>query len=997
MKFDEYQKGGNELYKKLAKAVRDILEVAADGKTDVPRVQAYQNREKGIESLNRKLTKRGKLDAPDIGAEIKDLAGVRVILYTNIDCDRYLRSRLIVEALHVHWAETKAHYPNDENDGTRYEGIHYLVSLPDDVVAACGEYAALKGLRCEVQIQTLLAHAFAEASHDIIYKGDETAGFGGKARKDMVDRLNRTVDDHLKKAGYELDKVQADYENLAHGLELFDRRELNVLVACADNNERYERLKAIQDYLLPHYEDIGAVIGEVHRTLLSAVADARKTEKKAREIEGVGIEGLDADDVVRLVIQILTELRHVDIMASVNSFFALYKSETNKEIHQQILHGIETLASYNLQVWQQVGPGIQLYLGDVLEKMTDAEIDEIRPLAITIWRCLLSSEVDGTIWSGDTVTISQHAIPASDNIKAMRGMAIKGLTGLFDRSTSEGQRRSVISAFWKATQLPHQANYSNELLATAIHDITAIAGILLPRLAAMDYDEWEHIEKHLFREYKRFKPLAEVDKDTKGVRAEAQKLVAVIQDIRTKMNRSQNYIRYKTLVGYEGLFSRQWDQEDVDFAKIERFRKECAARFVSQINDGNAGKWLEFIRRCAATKSNDMATFPIFAEFLVLLGEKQPATAVRAIESGNADTLNFLPALLTGLSRSGAQADYQRIVGDFVKGGHHLSSIARSLRFKDKATVEETEALLAAGVKAKDELAVIECLASAVFNWPKLGDSVIGKVFLPALNWLTGRKDTRWVRGVWFLPHLTDFLGRFDAEQAQLALANLLHAVKIDHDIERILTIIASRHVGLVWAYFRDRLLIREDADAGSYEAVPYQLHDLPRVLASAPLSAVRELRSWFKAGDNMFQFTGGRLLHSTFPQCTPELAAAVLEVCNAWTSEDVDFAILALHNYSGEPTIHDVMKAVVCAVSDDDGRLGRVTMLVENTGGVWGEYGLVVALRERKALVDEWLKNADPKVRGFAERTIRHLDNRIATETRDADMRKEKRKRDTE
>ena len=90
-------------------------------------------------------------------------------------------------------------------------------------------------------------------------------------------------------------------------------------------------------------------------------------------------------------------------------------------------------------------------------------------------------------------------------------------------------------------------------------------------------------------------------------------------------------------------------------------------------------------------------------------------------------------------------------------------------------------------------------------------------------------------------------------------------------------------------------------------------------------------------------------------------------------------------------------MKAVVCAVSDDDGRLGRVTMLVENTGGVWGEYGLVVALRERKALVDEWLKNADPKVRGFAERTIRHLDNRIATETRDADMRKEKRKRDTE
>ena len=684
-------------------------------------------------------------------------------------------------------------------------------------------------------------------------------------------------------------------------------------------------------------------------------------------------------------------------MASVNSFVTLYKSETSKEIHRQILDGIKKLASYNLQAWRQVGPGIQLYLGDALAKMTEAEIDKIRPLAITIWRCLLSSEVDGTSWSGDTITISKGAVPVSDNIKAMRAMAIKGLTGLFDRSISEAQRRSVISVFWEATQLPHQANYSNELLATAINDMTTIAGILLPRLAAMDYDEWEHIENHLFREYKRFKPLAEADKDAKGVKVEAQELIVVIKDIRTRMNRNPNYIRYKTLVGYEGVFSWQWNQEDLDFAKIERFRKGRAARFVGQINDSNAGKWLEFIRRCAATKSSDMATFPIFVEFLVLLGEKQPATAVKAIDSGNADILNFLPALLTGLSKSKARADYQRIVGGFVKDGRHLSSIARSLCFKDEVTVEETESLLAAALKVDDELAVIECLTSAVYNWPKLGDAVIDKVFLPALIWLTERRDTRWVRGVWFLPQLTDFPRHFDAEQAQLILANLLHAATIDHDIERILTVIASRHVGLIWGYFRDRLLIREDADDGSYEAVPYQLHDLPRVLAADPLSAIRELRKWFKAGDNMFQFTGGRLLHSTFPQCTPELAAVVLEVCKAWTSEDVDFSLHALHNYSGEPAIHDVMKAIVRAVAVDDRRLGRVSVLVENTGGVWGEYGMVDALRERKALIKEWLTSENPRVKGFAERTIRHLDNRIATETRDANMRKERRKRDSE
>jgi len=41
------------------------------------------------------------------------------------------------------------------------------------------------------------------------------------------------------------------------------------------------------------------------------------------------------------------------------------------------------------------------------------------------------------------------------------------------------------------------------------------------------------------------------------------------------------------------------------------------------------------------------------------------------------------------------------------------------------------------------------------------------------------------------------------------------------------------------------------------------------------------------------------------------------------------------------------------------------------------------------------WLEDGDAKIRAFAERCIKHLDNRIATETRNADNQKERRKRD--
>jgi hypothetical protein len=81
----------------------------------------------------------------------------------------------------------------------------------------------------------------------------------------------------------------------------------------------------------------------------------------------------------------------------------------------------------------------------------------------------------------------------------------------------------------------------------------------------------------------------------------------------------------------------------------------------------------------------------------------------------------------------------------------------------------------------------------------------------------------------------------------------------------------------------------------------------------------------------------------------------------------------------------------------EDDKRLGSVEILLENTGVVSGEFGMVDAMRERKALMLEWMKDDNARIQSFASRCVRRLDNRIATEQRDAEMRKEQRKRDYE
>jgi ppGpp synthetase/RelA/SpoT-type nucleotidyltranferase len=122
------------------------------------------------------------MDSANIETEIKDLAGVRLIFYTNTDVDRFLDTRIIPELFTADWKETRIHHPTDENDQQRYQAIHYTVSLNPKQIAL-RKYAAFAGLRCEIQIQTVLNHAWAETYHDMIYKSRASEGFGAEARQ----------------------------------------------------------------------------------------------------------------------------------------------------------------------------------------------------------------------------------------------------------------------------------------------------------------------------------------------------------------------------------------------------------------------------------------------------------------------------------------------------------------------------------------------------------------------------------------------------------------------------------------------------------------------------------------------------------------------------------------------------------------------------------------------------------------------------------------------
>ena len=99
MKFDDYEKTYIGVYAEFAAFVRTLLKNAIAETEGLPRLQSTKSRAKAAESLKAKLEGRDILASDRIENEIKDLAGVRLIFYTETDVDRFLSSRLVPELL----------------------------------------------------------------------------------------------------------------------------------------------------------------------------------------------------------------------------------------------------------------------------------------------------------------------------------------------------------------------------------------------------------------------------------------------------------------------------------------------------------------------------------------------------------------------------------------------------------------------------------------------------------------------------------------------------------------------------------------------------------------------------------------------------------------------------------------------------------------------------------------------------------------------------------
>ena len=419
MNLDDYEKKCFSTYQAFAETVRLILEKALLATDNLPRPQSIQCRAKGIDSLRRRLAEAGTLDTQTLELDRRDLAGARVILYTNNDVDRFLGSSVIRDNFEIEEDSTKIHYPTQENKGTQYRAVHYTVRL-DKKRICLPEYARFAGLRCEIQVQTILNHAWSQTSHDVIYKDKLGDGFGQKAMEGIRRRFERVMDEYLIPAGFEIQKAQQEYERVLRGKELFDKDIVNLLDNAQNNNERYEILSRLKDYAIPNYDDLPEAYEGLKGPLVRAVRAARGTEPVPIETTFGPLDGFKADAVTRLVVEIVATLRYVDVVGTLRLLIDIYRDEPNDGIRTQIVNAVKRLSEYNIDAYERVGPMLQMELVDCLAGISTDAVDNIRPIALTIWTEALQSDITGATCKADSVIFRTGAVPSSDQLRIDR-------------------------------------------------------------------------------------------------------------------------------------------------------------------------------------------------------------------------------------------------------------------------------------------------------------------------------------------------------------------------------------------------------------------------------------------------------------------------------------------------------------------------------------------------------------------------------------------------
>ncbi|MEQ5791967.1 hypothetical protein J4E06_12935 [Muricauda sp. NFXS6] len=229
MNIQQIEKGFKEkieLYDTLGKNLVESIKILLK-KANI-KVLSITYRVKNTNSFLEKIERKSYSNPLE---EIEDICGIRIICYYQKDIEKI--KKIITKELKIHEStdkETKLKY-----DQFGYRSHHLIASVIKDWEIT-PSFRGLSNLKCEIQIRTVLMHAWAEIEHNLAYKNEAQTPSQFRRKIHRISAKLEEADEQFEELKIESEKYQKELSKEIAKSNQEIELNLDTLQAFMDNN-----------------------------------------------------------------------------------------------------------------------------------------------------------------------------------------------------------------------------------------------------------------------------------------------------------------------------------------------------------------------------------------------------------------------------------------------------------------------------------------------------------------------------------------------------------------------------------------------------------------------------------------------------------------------------------------------------------------------------------------------------------------------------------------
>jgi len=230
--FIKYYKSKKEDYNRLGQNIVEALKTFLF-EADIPFLEIYY-RVKKLDSIIEKIERKSYKNPVD---EIEDICGIRIICYYISDIKRI--NEIINTEFTILEQQDKSNLLGLKEFA--YRSNHYIVKINDSWLVA-PNYRKLDGLKAEIQVRTILMHAWAEIEHKLNYKSDAQ----------VPDRFQRK----LFRLSAKFEEADEQFEELKEGINNYKEQLIKTIKTTKKFNLNQDfNIDSFKAFIKYHFPD----------------------------------------------------------------------------------------------------------------------------------------------------------------------------------------------------------------------------------------------------------------------------------------------------------------------------------------------------------------------------------------------------------------------------------------------------------------------------------------------------------------------------------------------------------------------------------------------------------------------------------------------------------------------------------------------------------------------------------------------------------------------